>query len=164
YLLIDRSNSMGYSSSNPSVQFGDKMEYAKRAAIAVLDQLGPSDLVATIAFDSQPYELGPLRPVAESRAALRAAIERIRYGGGTGRRIDPTAGLEDAAARVATPGSLLAGLAEAELPPVGRWAPTRLRPGAELRLYVDAGDRHDPLLATWQHELGRVAALPVDFE
>ena len=259
YLLIDRSNSMGYSSSNPSVQFGDKMEYAKRAAIAVLDQLGPSDLVATIAFDSQPYELGPLRPVAESRAALRAAIERIRYGGGTDfkdaldiarrnlldsgrhvrhvilltdgdtnrhpedhaeliaalaraeitvttirigsdtvnlellktisratggefhhvehvealpqlmlrdtrRLIDPTAGLEDAAARVATPGSLLAGLAEAELPPVGRWAPTRLRPGAELRLYVDAGDRRDPLLATWQHELGRVAALPVDFE
>src|SRR5438552_2481332 len=82
----------------------------------------------------------------------------------TRRLIDPTAGLGDATARVATPGSLLAGLAEAELPPVGRWAPTRLRPGAELRLYVDAGDRRDPLLATWQHELGRVAALPVDFE
>src|SRR5207245_10733654 len=82
-LLIDRSNSMGYSSSNPTVQFGEKMEYAKRAAIAVLDQLGPSDLVAAIAFDSQPYELGALRPVGEGRAALRAAIERIRYGGGT---------------------------------------------------------------------------------
>src|SRR5207237_6710754 len=67
YLLIDRSNSMGYSSSNPAVQFGEKMEYAKRAAIAVLNQLGPSDLVAAIAFDSQPYELGALRPVGESR-------------------------------------------------------------------------------------------------
>ncbi|TMB46040.1 MAG: VWA domain-containing protein [Deltaproteobacteria bacterium] len=259
YLLIDRSNSMGYSSSNPAVQFGEKMEYAKRAAIAVLDQLGPSDLVAAIAFDSQPYELGALRPVGEGRAALRAAIERIQYGGGTdfkdaldiarrnlvesGRRvrhvilltdgdtnrhpedhaeliaalaraeitvttirigsdtinlellktisratggefhhvehvealpqlmlrdtrrlIDPTAGLEDAPARIGIPGPMLAGLAEQDLPPVARWAPTRAKPGAELRLYVDAGERRDPLLATWQYELGRAAALPVDFE
>jgi len=259
YLLIDRSNSMGYSSSNPAVQFGEKMEYAKRAAIAVLEQLGPSDLVGAIAFDSQPYELGRLRPVAESRGALRAAIERLQYGGGTdfkdaldiargnlvdsGRRVrhvilltdgdtnrhpedhveliaalaraeitvttirigsdtvnlellktishatggefhhvehvealpqlmlrdtrrllDPTAGIEDAAAHIGVPGPMLAGLTERELPPVARWAPTRAKPGAELRLYVDAGERRDPLLATWQYELGRVAALPVDFE
>ena len=259
YLLIDRSNSMGYSSSNPVVQFGEKMEYAKRAAIAVLEQLGPSDMVGAIAFDSQPYELGRLRPVAESRGALRAAIERLQYGGGTdfkdaldiarrslvdsGRRvrhvilltdgdtnrhpedhveliaalaraeitvttirigsdtvnlellktisratggefhhvehvealpqlmlrdarrlIDPTAGIEDAPARIGVPGAMLAGLAEQELPPVARWTPTHTKPGAELRLFVEAGERRDPLLATWQYELGRTAAIPVDFE
>src|SRR5439155_8698529 len=79
----------------------------------------------------------------------------------TRRLIDPTAGLEDAPARIGIPGPMLAGLAEQDLPPVARWAPTRAKPGAELRLYVDAGERHDPLLATWQYELGRAAALPV---
>ena len=59
------------------------MAYAKRAALAVLDQLGERDLVATIAFDSQPYELGPLLPAGESRAALAAKIQQIQYGGGT---------------------------------------------------------------------------------
>src|SRR5439155_849646 len=56
YLLIDRSNSMGYA-SGPDLPYGAKMEYAKRAALAVVGQLGPRDLVGAIAFDSQPYEL-----------------------------------------------------------------------------------------------------------
>src|SRR5262249_48180221 len=51
YLLIDRSNSMGYASSEPAFQYGEKMEYAKRAALAVIDQLGPRDLVGATAFD-----------------------------------------------------------------------------------------------------------------
>src|SRR6185369_11718423 len=63
YLVIDRSNSMGYSSTEPMLHNGEKMEYAKRAALAVLDQLGPTDLVGAIAFDSLPTELGPLRSV-----------------------------------------------------------------------------------------------------
>src|SRR5262249_2655756 len=42
YLLIDRSNSMGYSGTG--LGEGEKMEYAKRAALAVLGQLGPNDL------------------------------------------------------------------------------------------------------------------------
>src|SRR5204863_477056 len=80
--LIDRSNSMGYA-SGPDLQYGAKMEYAKRAALAVVDQLGPRDLVGAIAFDSEPYELGPLLPLAEGRAALTAKIRQLRYGGGT---------------------------------------------------------------------------------
>ena len=83
YLVIDRSNSMGYASHAPTLHNGEKMAYAKRAALAVLDQLGERDLVATIAFDSQPYELGPLLPAGESRAALAAKIQQIQYGGGT---------------------------------------------------------------------------------
>jgi hypothetical protein len=33
-----------------------------------------------------------------------------------------------------------------------------------VRLVVESGKRRDPLLATWQLELGRVAVLPVDFQ
>lgn len=258
YLVIDRSNSMGYASSQPMLHNGEKMEYAKRAALAVLDQLGPRDLVAAIAFDSQPYELGPLRPAGESRAALGARILQIQYGGGTdfkdaldiarrhliesGRRVrhvilltdgDTNRGAEDHATLIAElaraeitvttirigadtvnldlldaisratggefhhvenvqalpqlmirdaqrllsgvpareerpahlgeAGPILAGITEEELPPVGHWALTHPKRGAEIRLYVEAGERHDPLLATWQYALGRVAVLPVDF-
>ncbi|HYV56365.1 MAG TPA: VWA domain-containing protein [Candidatus Nitrosopolaris sp.] len=257
YLLIDRSNSMGYASG--ALPYGEKMEYAKRAALAVLDQLAPQDLVGAIAFDSQPYELGALMPVAPGRAALSSKIARLRYGGGTdfkdaldiarrnlvasGRRVrhvilltdgdtnrhaedhvdliaalaadrisvttirigDDTVNLEllqtisretgglfhhvedldalpqlmisdtrrlidtapyrdGAAPRIGEPGAMLAGIAEPELPAVARWAVTRARPGAEIRLYVDIAGRRDPILATWQYELGRVAALPVDFQ
>lgn len=257
YLLIDRSNSMGYS-SGPGVGYGDKMEYAKRAALAVLDQLAGRDLVGAIAFDSQPYELSPLLPVAESRAKLAARIQQLRYGGGTdfkealdrarralvasGGRVrhvilltdgdtnrhtedhldlidqlardeitvtairigDDTVNLEllgaiarrtggefhhiehvqalpqlmvrdtqrlidstereNAPARIGEGGEVLAGIGEDDLPRVSRWALTRAKPAAELRLYAAAGARRDPLIATWQFELGRVAAVPLDFQ
>src|SRR5439155_566741 len=141
YLLIDRSNSMGYA-SGPNLPYGAKMEYAKRAALAVVEQLGPRDLVGAIAFDSEPYELSPLLPLAEGHAALTATIRQLQAGGG----------------------AALAGIAEDELPKVSRWAITRPKPGAEVRLWVEAGERQDPLLATWQYELGRTAALPIDFQ
>lgn len=259
YLVVDRSNSMGYSSTQAMVHNGEKMEYAKRAALAVLDQLGPNDLVGAIAFDSLPTELGPLRSVRESRAALAAKIQQLQYGGGTdfkealdiarrhllesGRRVrhvilltdgdtnrsaedhaeliedlsraevtvttirigDDTVNLElldviskatggefhhveqvqslpqlmmrdaqrlmsntperqDRPARVGQPGTVLAGIAEDELPAIRRMALTRARPGAEVRLYAETGERRDPVLATWQYELGRVAVVPLDFQ
>jgi hypothetical protein len=82
----------------------------------------------------------------------------------TQRRIDLAARRRDAVARLVDPGPILAGFDEEELPPVARWAVTRAKPGAEMRLAVDAGDRRDPLLVTWQYELGRVAVLPLDFQ
>jgi Ca-activated chloride channel homolog len=258
-LVIDRSNSMGFSTRPEPGGEGEKMEYARRAALAVLDQLGSHDLVGAIAFDSQPYELGPLRPVADGRDALAMRIRALRHGGGTDfkdaldiarrnlveanrpvrhiilltdgdtnrssedhldlitalahddvtvttirigsdtgnlellqqisretggefhhvadatalpqlmirdtrRLIDAPGSLVNAPARVAEWGPMLAGLAEEEFPVVARWAATRLKDDAELRLYLDAGSRRDPLLATWQYELGRVAVVPVDFQ
>src|SRR5262249_11694091 len=254
-LVIDRSNSMGYSTRPDPGGEGEKMEYARRAALAVLDQLGPHDLAGAIAFDSQPYELGPLLPVSDGRPALAARIRALRHGGGTdfkealdmarrdlvasGRRvrhiilltdgdtnrraddhvdliaalardditvtairigsdtvnldllkqissqtsgefhhvadvaalpqlmirdtrrlIDSPGSMVNAPARLGEPGPILAGLSEDELPHVARWATTRLKPDAQLRLYLDAGSRRDPPLATWQYELGRVARLP----
>ena len=259
YLLIDRSNSMGYASGEPTLPDGQKIVYSKRAALAVLDQLGPRDLVGAIAFDSQPYELSPLAPVAEAREILNARIPHIQHGGGTdfkdaldiarrnlidsGRGVRhiilltdgdtnrgaddhsgviaaltrgeitvttirvgsdtinvellehisratggafhhiaraealPTLMMRDAQrlvhdrstlgnvrVRFAYPGRVLAGIDESELPPLEGWALTRPRRGADVRLYAPVGDERDPILATWQYELGRVAALPVDFQ
>jgi Ca-activated chloride channel homolog len=259
YIVIDRSNSMGYASSQPTLHNGEKMAYAKRAALAVLDQLGARDLVGTIAFDSQPYELGPLAPAGESRAALATNIQQIQYGGGTdfkealdiarrsliesGRSVrhiilltdgDSNRSAEDHAEviaalaraeitvtsirigsdtinldlldaisratggtfhhvadvqqlpqlmirdaqrlmgraperrerqpRLGDAGTVFAGIAEEELPTVSRWALVHTKHGAEVRLYVEDGEVRDPLLVTWQYELGRVAVVPLDFQ
>jgi Mg-chelatase subunit ChlD len=255
YLLVDRSNSM----AEVGPQGGAKMEYARRAALAVLEQLAPTDLVGAIAFDAEPFELAPLRPAAEGRAALAEKLRRLQHGGGTDwkealeeagqrlaaaaprirhvvlltdgdtnrraddhlpviadlarsgvsvttirigadavnvellatisrttggefhhvldvealpqlmirdaqQRMDASAGREDARARVGERGPMLAGIGENDLPPVARWAVTHPRAGAEVRLWVEAGDRREPLLATWQYELGRVAVIPLDFQ
>ncbi len=258
-LVIDRSNSMGFSSRPDPGGEGEKMEYARRAALAVLDQLGPRDLVGAIAFDSQPYELGPLTAVADGRDALATRIRALRHGGGTDfkealsiarrdldaadrqvrhiilltdgdtnrrsdehqdliadlardgisvtairigqdtgnlellqqiagdtggefhhvadatalpqlmirdtrRLIDAPGSMVNAQARLGQWGPMLAGFAPEDFPRVTRWATTKLKDDAELRLYLDAGSRRDPLLATWQYQLGRVAVLPVDFQ
>jgi uncharacterized membrane protein len=258
YLVIDRSNSMGYASSE-AMRYGEKMEYAKRAAVAVIDQLGPRDLVSAVAFDSQAHDLGPLGSLAESGNALRGKIRQLQYGGGTdfkdalelarrrlaaaeprvrhvilltdgdtNRRAEDhaeviaalveagitvtairigtdTANLElldqisratggafhhaedvqvlpqlmisdaqlrmDAAgnrrhgvARIADAGAVLAGIGDQDLPPVSRWAITRPKKGAEVRMVIEAGERREPLLVTWQYGLGRTAVLPLDFQ
>jgi len=85
FVLIDRSNSMGYHIRNRlerSVQ-ESKLAYAKRAASAVVNQLKDTDLVGLIAFDSQPFEVASLRPLADNRSTLEADIPRLQPGGGT---------------------------------------------------------------------------------
>jgi Ca-activated chloride channel family protein len=85
FLLMDRSNSMAYHIRN-RLERSDtesKLAYAKRAALAVVEQLKDTDLVGLIAFDSQPFELAKLRPLSENRARLEADIPRIEPGGGT---------------------------------------------------------------------------------
>ncbi|HUY28723.1 MAG TPA: VWA domain-containing protein [Candidatus Binataceae bacterium] len=83
YLCIDRSNSMSYDSRYPAVRDGERIRYAKQAAIALLRQLDDTDYAGVIAFDSQPYVLGRLQPLGEDRADLEARIERLQPGGGT---------------------------------------------------------------------------------
>ncbi len=83
YLCIDRSNSMSYNSRDPEVRDGERIRYAKRAAVALLNQLDDTDFVGVIAFDSQPYVLAHLRPLGEDRAQLLDRIQRLEPGGGT---------------------------------------------------------------------------------
>ena len=71
YLCIDRSNSMSYDSRYPAVRDGERIRYAKEAAIALLRQLDDTDMAGVIAFDSQPYVLG-------ASAAARRGSRRAR--------------------------------------------------------------------------------------
>jgi len=83
YLCIDRSNSMSYDSRYPAVRDGERIRYAKQAAIALLRQLDDTDLAGVIAFDSQPYVLAHLQPLGEDRGELENRIDRLQPGGGT---------------------------------------------------------------------------------
>jgi Ca-activated chloride channel family protein len=83
FLCIDRSNSMSYDSRYPAVRDGERIRYAKSAAIALMRQLDDTDLAGVIAFDSQPYVLGHLAPLGEDRTELENRIERLEPGGGT---------------------------------------------------------------------------------
>jgi Ca-activated chloride channel family protein len=83
YLLIDRSNSMSYNSRYPAVRDGERIHYAKEAAIALLNQLDDTDYAGVIAFDSEPYVLGHLRPLGEDRDELVSRVSRLAPGGGT---------------------------------------------------------------------------------
>jgi Mg-chelatase subunit ChlD len=85
FLLIDRSNSMGYRIDNrlERSENDSKLAYAKRAALSVVQQLKDSDLAGVIAFDAQPFEVAPLRPLKKSRQRLEEDIPRLQPGGGT---------------------------------------------------------------------------------
>lgn len=96
FLLIDRSNSMGYNSRRHDIRDGEKMRYAREAALALVGQLRPEDHVGVIAFDSDPYVLGPLKTLAEHRSVLEDRIARLVPGGGT----DFKAALEIATAQL----------------------------------------------------------------
>jgi Mg-chelatase subunit ChlD len=85
FILIDRSNSMGYHIRNrmERSETESKMAYARRAALAVVTQLKDSDMVGLIAFDSLPLVVSPLRPLRENRLLLEEDIPRLQPSGGT---------------------------------------------------------------------------------
>jgi uncharacterized membrane protein len=85
FLVIDRSNSMGYHFRNrlQRSESESKLIYAKRAALAVLSQLKDSDYVGLITFSSTMEEIAPLRRVGEVRARLEQQIPLLTADGGT---------------------------------------------------------------------------------
>lgn len=83
FIVIDRSNSMGYNSRIGTLRDGEKLRYAKEAALAVVGQLRDQDLVGVIAFDSQPREIAALGPLRVNRARLEEMIPRLVENGGT---------------------------------------------------------------------------------
>ncbi|HEX9297595.1 MAG TPA: VWA domain-containing protein [Polyangiaceae bacterium] len=72
-LVIDTSGSMA----------GQKIEDARRAAIAVLDEMQPDDLVSVVRFATQAEVLVPLSRVADVRVEARRQIERLKAIGNT---------------------------------------------------------------------------------
>lgn len=83
FVIVDRSNSMGYNSKVRGLHDGQKMLYAQKAATELLNQLQDTDYAGAIAFDSEPYMLSPLMRLADNRSDLIGKISRLQYGGGT---------------------------------------------------------------------------------
>jgi Ca-activated chloride channel family protein len=256
YLLIDRSNSMSYNSRFPAVRDGERIHYAKEAATALINQLDDTDYVGVIAFDSEPYVLGHLRPLGEDRDDLLGRISRLEPGGGTdfkealetaqreilatglpvrevllltdgdtnrqyhdhdqlmagyakqnipvstiriGPDLENLRLLQDFAhitggvfyrvedirklpqllvnltheaqnfkrrhrtqVDLVAPSSILNGIGPADIPPIDFFAEAQPKEGAEVPLVVRSPTHTAPLLATWQYELGRSAALIAD--
>ena len=262
FILIDRSNSMGYHIRNrlERSETESKLVYAKRAALAVVAQLKDSDLVGLVVFDSQPFQVSPLRSLKENRALLEEDIPRLQPGGGTDfydalesarqQLVDSHVGTKHAilltdgdtnrgagdhypliaalskadisvttirigddtvnltllhdissrtggqfyhvenvetlpelllkdtsqalehaprreqtfAPRVAGVSQVLRGIKQNELPELRGYAYTRLKPGADVMLYVPSQDKRDPLLAAWQYGLGRVVTFTASLD
>jgi Mg-chelatase subunit ChlD len=80
-LLVDRSSSM----------IGEKLGYAKQAAIAVVDKLSTHDQVGVIAFDADFEWVVPLTPL-DDKERVKSTVGNLGAGGGT--RFYPA--LEDA--------------------------------------------------------------------
>ncbi len=72
-LLIDRSASM----------FGPRIAATKRAAVELVKQLSPEDLVGVLAFDTRPYVVVEVQPVGQARSALIEKLVKLRSTGGT---------------------------------------------------------------------------------
>jgi Ca-activated chloride channel family protein len=256
YLLIDRSNSMSYNSRYPAVRDGERIRYAKEAAIALINQLDDTDYAGVIAFDSEPYVLSHLRPVGEDRSELTRRIERLEPGGGTdfkesleiaereilgsgipvhqvilltdgdtnrqyhdhdqlmadfdkqhisvstiriGPDLENLRLLQDFAKitggtfyrvedirklplllvhltnqaisdkrhqqshlEYAGESTILSGISEHEIPPIGLFATTVPKDGAAVPLRIRRNDTASPLLAAWQYGLGRSAVFAAD--
>lgn len=71
-IVLDKSGSMG----------GDKIHYAREAAIMAVERLNADDIVAVIAYDHEVQVLVPATRVSD-RTALRRAIEQLGADGNT---------------------------------------------------------------------------------
>ncbi len=72
-MVLDKSASMG----------GKKMTFAKKAAIALANQLKSNDKLGIIAFDNNPYVIAKLAPIEAVKTNLIAKLSRLYPSGGT---------------------------------------------------------------------------------
>ena len=101
-LVIDKSGSMD----------GEKIQFAKEAAIAAVELLSEKDYVGVLAFDGEPYVIADLQSAA-SKAGIVSSIERIDAGGGTA-MYEPMVKAQEALSGVSAPEVLPAKLASPE--------------------------------------------------
>ena len=72
-MLIDRSASM----------MGPRIAATKRAAVELVKQLAPEDLVGVLAFDTQPYIVVEVQPAGQVTDVLVEKLVRLKSTGGT---------------------------------------------------------------------------------
>ncbi|HXW84789.1 MAG TPA: VWA domain-containing protein [Candidatus Binataceae bacterium] len=73
-VIIDKSGSMGRA---------HKLQYAKAAAETVSKTLKDDDLVCVLGFDTQPFEVIPLEPMAQARTYFDQMVSRLTAHGET---------------------------------------------------------------------------------
>jgi len=72
-LLIDRSASM----------LGPRIAATKRAAVELIKQLSPEDLVGVLAFDTKPYVIAEVQPASQIGEWVVEKLVTLRSSGGT---------------------------------------------------------------------------------
>jgi Mg-chelatase subunit ChlD len=72
-MLIDRSASM----------YGPRIAATKRAAVELIKQLSPEDLVGVFAFDTTPYVIVEVQPAHQAGAQIVDKLVRLKATGGT---------------------------------------------------------------------------------
>lgn len=72
-MLIDRSASM----------IGPRIAATKKAAVALVKQLAPEDLVGILAFDTQAYVISEVQPAGQLGPRLIETLVKLRSSGGT---------------------------------------------------------------------------------
>lgn len=72
-LLIDRSNSM----------MGPRIAATKRAAVELVKQLQPEDLVGVLTFDVQPYVVLDVQQAGQAKQTVVERLVKLKAGGGT---------------------------------------------------------------------------------
>lgn len=77
-IVMDRSGSMGMTVQNGFT----KMQLADEGAANAIQFLGPQDLLAVFAVDSEAHEMVPLQPVGPNRDKMESAVRRIESTGG----------------------------------------------------------------------------------
>ncbi|MBE7493811.1 MAG: VWA domain-containing protein [Verrucomicrobiaceae bacterium] len=77
-IVMDRSGSMGMTVQNGFT----KMQLADEGAGNAIEFLGPQDLLAVFAVDSEAHEIVPLQQVGPNREKMSAAVRRIESTGG----------------------------------------------------------------------------------
>lgn len=77
-IVMDRSGSMGMTVQNGFT----KMQLADEGAANAIRFLGPQDLLAVFAVDSEAHEMVPLQPVGPNRDKMESAVRRIESTGG----------------------------------------------------------------------------------
>ena len=186
--LIDRLKARGTTYLLPALQEADRMLASSRASLkhVVILTDGETGGTAAMYYDlvSTMHREGgvTISAIAIGRQANLPLLESIsRYGGGGFYQTDsattlPEIFLRDVKAHggettmveksfvplTVRPDPVLKDLAGRQLPPIKGYVSTELKPRATLDAFVSRDGAHEPLIASWHYDAGKVIAVTTD--
>jgi Ca-activated chloride channel homolog len=186
--LIDRLKARGTTYLLPALQEADRMLASSTASIkhVVILTDGETGGTAAMYYDlvSTMHRVGgiTISAIAIGRQANLPLLESIsRYGGGGFYQTDspttlPEIFLQDVKSHggettmveksfvplTVKPDPVLKDLAGRQLPPIKGYVSTELKPRATLDAFVNRSGAHEPLIASWHYDAGKVIAVTTD--